>query len=213
MKKIADFCDICGNKFHGTFIKENGDKMLLCCKHLHHMQRHNRILERTTRDKNLIVNKKRYCKLYLYDKHQNIKAISLFNKKFKPKIQKYKWGASLKGKKYYIKTDICEQGRTKILYLSSFILGKKDSHQIDHKNGDTLDNRKCNLRFCTQQQNLMNKSDAMGISLNKKSQKWETYIGINKKRIRLGQYKDKKQALRIRRKAELKYYGDFAPKR
>ncbi len=214
MKKIADFCDICDNRFHGTFIKENGDKMLLCCKHLHHMQRHNRILERTTRDKNLIIDKKEYCELYLYDKYQNIKAISLFDNKFKSKIQKHKWGASLKGKKYYIKTDICDKyGNGKVLYLTNFILGEKDGYQIDHINGDTLDNRKHNLRFCTQQQNLMNKTEARGISFNKKYKKWETYIGVNKKIIRLGYYKDEKQALRIRRKAELKYYGKFAPKR
>ena len=210
MKKIADFCDICGNKFHGTFIKKNGNKMLLCCKHLHQMQRHNKIFDRTTRDKNLIVDKDKYCKLYLYDKHQNIKAISLFDKKFKCQIEKYKWCSTLKKKRHYIKTDIYDKSNNrKVLYLTNLIYGYKKGHQIDHKNGDTLDNRIQNLRFCTQQQNLMNRVNAMGISWNGK--KWHSYIGVNNKRINLGYFDDKKVAIKIRREAELKYYGEFAP--
>lgn len=213
MKKIADFCEICDKKFHGTYIKKNGEKMYLCGKHLHQMNRYGKIFKRTSRDKNEIIDKKNYCELYLYNKKQEVIAITLIDKQFKNKIKKYKWGVSLKGKKYYVKTDLQDNDKKKSLYLVNLILGKKDNYQIDHRDGNTLDNRKQNLRFCTQQQNLMNKSKAKGISWNKRQKKWEVYIGVNNKRIKLGYYINKKFALKIRRSAELKYYGEFAPDR
>lgn len=208
MKKITNFCEVCNNKFHGTHIKKNGEKMRLCCKHLHQMNRHGKIFERTSRDKNKIVTCEDYCKLYLYNIKQEVVAIALFDKQFKNKVKKHKWGVSLKGKKYYVKTDLHNKKR-KSLYLTNLILGYKNNYQVDHINGDTLDNRIQNLRFCTQQQNLMNKSKVKGVSWN--GEKWHSYIGINNKRINLGYFDDKKTAFKIRRKAELKYYGKFAP--
>ena len=96
------------------------------------------------------------------------------------------------------------------LYLPSLILGKKQGYQIDHKSGDSLDNRRKNLRFATQQQNLMNKSRALGYSKEKRSGLWHVYIGVKNGRINLGRVKTKIEAQKIRREAELKYYGDFA---
>jgi len=213
MKKIADFCDVCGNKFHGTFVKKNGEKMFLCCKHLHHMKRYGKILLRTRMDKNEIRIKNDYYEMDLYDKSVNIIARTIFDKENLVAIKQYKWTVSLKGKKYYVRTDANNKhNERKTLYLANLIIGKRKGYQVDHINGDTLDNRGKNLRFCTQQQNLMNKSDARGIWWNKQMKKWEAYISVNNKKIGLGYYTNEKEALNIRRKAELKYFGKFAPK-
>jgi hypothetical protein len=88
--------------------------------------------------------------------------------------------------------------------------------KVDHINGDPLDNRKENLRKCTHADNLKNRTFEEGserfngISLNKKSKTWETYIGVDNERIRLGYYKDKIEAMAARLEAEIKYYGEYA---
>lgn len=94
-----------------------------------------------------------------------------------------------------------------------------DYQLVDHKNGNKLDNRKQNLRDCTQSQNMMNvplkknnSSGIVGVTYNKKSQKWWARINPQKgKRIFLGQFSEKDDAIKARLQAEKEYYGEFAP--
>jgi HNH endonuclease/AP2 domain len=93
---------------------------------------------------------------------------------------------------------------------------------VDHINGDGLDNRRCNLRFCSVQENSHNHnlhkrniSGHSGVWFNKKRQLWEATIGVNGKKIHLGRFSkhQKQRAIDCRLAAEKKYYGEFAPKR
>jgi len=66
----------------------------------------------------------------------------------------------------------------------------KDGIIIDHINGNGLDNRKNNLRVCTNAQNLQNRgvstkntSGYKGVFLDKRKNKWYAQIGANNKRI------------------------------
>lgn len=43
-----------------------------------------------------------------------------------------------------------------LVYLHRFLMNPKRGQVIDHLNGDTLDNRKSNLRVCTQRENMCN---------------------------------------------------------
>lgn len=88
---------------------------------------------------------------------------------------------------------------------------------IDHINGDPADNRIDNLRLATQSENNYNSrlrrdntSGIKGISWNKTYQKWEVYINVDGRRIRLGKFEALDKAIAIRRAAELKYHGQFA---
>lgn len=90
---------------------------------------------------------------------------------------------------------------------------------VDHKYGkDTRnDNRKSNLRVCTNQENCMNKylsinntSGVAGVSFHKKLNKWKSYITINNKQIHLGLFKDFEDAVKARKEAEEKYFGEFS---
>ena len=99
-------------------------------------------------------------------------------------------------------------------------------HQIifeknaDHKNRNTLDNRKENLRKCTTQENLWNSSlrsdntsGYIGVSWDKENNKWSSRIDIDGKHKRLGRFTNKDDAIRARLQAEAKYFGEFAPQR
>ena len=61
-----------------------------------------------------------------------------------------------------------EQGyaRTKInrktMSLHRFIMNARPGQVVDHRNHDKLDNRRTNLRICTQRQNSMNKRTPAG---------------------------------------------------
>lgn len=52
--------------------------------------------------------------------------------------------------------------------------------------------------------------DGDGVSFNKKSYKWEAYIGIDNKRINLGKFNDFEDAVSARKEAEEKYFGEWS---
>lgn len=90
-------------------------------------------------------------------------------------VMKYKW-RYLNG---YCKSTI----DNKSIFLHQFILGRppiKDN-VIDHKNNDTLDNTRKNLRFATQSQNSQNRakrewctSKYIGVTWSSTAKKWRT---------------------------------------
>lgn len=91
----------------------------------------------------------------------------------------------------------------------------------DHENRNPFDNRKQNLRPASYAENSRNAtiqknntSGFIGVSWTKKSKNWHAYITYENKRINLGYFTDKNDAIVTRLKAELKYFGpDFSPQR
>ena len=84
---------------------------------------------------------------------------------------------------------------------------------VDHIHGAKTrnDNRKCNLRLSTTQQNNYNKDyGEAGVTYNSKQKKWISQIKVNKKQIIIGKYDTKEQAIKARKEAENEYYGDFS---
>ena len=96
------------------------------------------------------------------------------------------------------------------LLLHHLILPRKQGFDTDHINGNKLDNRKSNLRYATRSLNMMNKKDVKGIYWYKKTNKWQAQIGFNNKHIHLGYFIKEEDAIKARRDAEKKYFGEFA---
>jgi hypothetical protein len=72
---------------------------------------------------------------------------------------------------------------------------------VDHINRDTLDNRRCNLRAVTNQQNTFNSksrvnatSDFKGVSALPDSDKWLAQICLNGKKINIGRFNSEIEA-------------------
>ena len=78
--------------------------------------------------------------------------------------------------------------------------------EIDHINGIRNDNRICNLRSVTPQQNQWNRNTAKGYYFNKRSKKYKAQIAINTKRIHLGLYDTPEQAREAYLQAKEKYH-------
>jgi len=83
--------------------------------------------------------------------------------------------------------------------------------EVDHINGNTLDNRKNNLRICSRVQNSRNlHRREKGVDWNKAAGKWRSRITMNGNTLNLGYFKTKKEALVEYRKLELKLFKEYA---
>lgn len=94
------------------------------------------------------------------------------------------------------------------------ILNAKLPLQVDHINGNGLDNRKNNLRMVTSQQNNFNRkpinSKYKGVAFHKSCNSWEAKICLNQKRIYIGMFKTDKEAAQAYNLKAIELFGEFA---
>ncbi len=94
--------------------------------------------------------------------------------------------------------------------LHRYILNPPKGLTVDHINRNPLDNRKCNLRICSQFENNQNQSHnisgKVGVCWSNSDKRYVAYIKVNRKQIHLGQYKLFEDAVKARQEAEKKYF-------
>lgn len=139
--------------------------------------------------KNLIINKGRYSELIITTT-KNVKFIVLIDNEDVEKIQLYRWHMQ---KKYVA----CKKGCGH-MYLHRYLLNAPANLQVDHRNRNTLDNRKSNLRICSQETNLRNrevqkaeekKENNSGQKyIYRSGNKWKVIITYASKQINIGTY-------------------------
>jgi hypothetical protein len=119
--------------------------------------------------------------------------------------------------RYVIRHSYFNENKYRSLYIHRYVLDYNDKLVIDHINGNTLDNRKSNLRICTHMENCRNQkickintSNAKGVCFNRRSKKWTARIGLNNKRIFLGYFESKKDATIAYNTKAIEIYGKFA---
>lgn len=111
-------------------------------------------------------------------------------------FKKYKWRYGARG--YAMRSMKLESGKVACISLHSVIIGRslKDL-EIDHIDGNPLNNRRKNLRFVTHRQNSQNlkrhrNGETLGTTLLENG-KWQAVIHI-KKSVYLGSFKTKEEA-------------------
>jgi hypothetical protein len=89
--------------------------------------------------------------------------------------------------------------------------------EIDHIDGNSLNNRVENLREASHSDNLKNtkipsnnKSGVKGVSWHKTTKRWYVKIVVNKKPLYIGSFKSLEQARLSAYLARIKHHGDFA---
>lgn len=108
----------------------------------------------------------------------------------------------------FIKLDQRRYSAHRLAWL--YMTGHWPKDCVDHINRGRDDNRFCNLREATQAENHMN-SSASGVKYYARQDRWKAYIGHKGRQIYLGMFSTREEARAVRRDAELKYHGEFAP--
>lgn len=116
-------------------------------------------------------------------------------------LSKFKWQAKNPRKDtYYAARSIrLSNGRQKTVGMHRIITNCPDGYDVDHIDGDGLNNCKSNLRVVTRRQNLQNRHDKttsghVGVSFDRAEGKWTAYIRIKNKMTRLGRFADELSA-------------------
>lgn len=135
-------------------------------------------------------------------------------------LSKYKWWVC---NYRYASTIIKIEGKSKFISMHRFILKLEDNPNfVDHINGNGMDNRKENLRLCSNSQNKMNakkrsdhkNSKYKGVSFSKdpkrKKSPWRVKITLNKKVVFSRYFSTELQAAKAYNEAAIKYFGEFA---
>lgn len=98
----------------------------------------------------------------------------------------------------------------KSIGLHRLVMNAKEGEVVDHIYHNPLDNRKKNLRLCTQGENVLNKKFVPTVGVRQaKSGRWFAEITANKKYHWLGTYDTIEEAIAARKEGELKYFGKF----
>jgi hypothetical protein len=94
-------------------------------------------------------------------------------------------------------------------------MGAKEGQEVDHINGNGLDNRRVNLRFVTRAQNNMNKakykhSKSPYKGVTKYGEAWKAAIYFEKKRIHLGVFDNAEDAGKAYNAKAKELFGEHA---
>lgn len=105
----------------------------------------------------------------------------------------------------------------RLVYMHRAILNAQSGEQVDHLNGDRLDNRRDNLRLVSNTQNQQNKkkpshnvSGYKGVCWHKGIGKWHARITVNGQRIHLGYFREVQTAARLYDAAARFFFGEYA---
>ena len=119
---------------------------------------------------------------------------------------------------YAVRNVIKSGAKTTAIRLHREIMNSPKGLLVDHRNNNTLDNRRANLRLATHSQNCFNcrkrrkntSSRFIGVSFDKHKVVWTAYISFHRKRIWLGCFETEIEAAKAHDEAAKKYHGEFA---
>jgi len=132
-------------------------------------------------------------------------------------VSRFNWHSTGRG---YIERNLPRlNGIQKKQMMHRLLMDDPVGLEVDHINHDKSDNRRCNLRIATRQQNSFNHpgqsnslSGIKGARWNRCKRKWQSSIKVNGESIHLGWFDCPVLAAGIYRTAELHFFGDFARK-
>ena len=127
-------------------------------------------------------------------------------------LNQYSWYLSSNG---YARRQDWNCGKPKNINMHRMLLDIPDGKQTDHINRNKLDNRKVNLRICTNSENGRNKGTRKGSlsgykGVSKHRDKWQARIRLNGEQTYLGIFENIIDAALAYNKAAIIVHGEFA---
>jgi len=136
------------------------------------------------------------------------------------RLRCYKWHAwsnPPRNKSWYAKRTVyLGDYRTMSIFMHREILGLgSNDPEVDHRDGDGLNNRRNNLRIATCSENRSNRvraeqSTAPYKGITRHGNKWRARIGINGTRIHLGTFESAEEAAKTYDEAAKRIHMEFA---
>ena len=130
------------------------------------------------------------------------------------KLSRYEWRVEKRSDLFYAYRSAGKHGGYAI---HQEILSVPPGMEIDHIDGDGLNNQKHNLRICTTSQNQANAKSRIGgtskfkgVGWFKASRKWRALIKVKGRLIYLGLFEVETDAAVAYNNAALRYFGEFA---
>ena len=133
------------------------------------------------------------CVMELCDSKRECIANTIFSTEDKSKIENRRW-----------RLDGCGYAGDAEIRLHSIIIGQTKGKEVDHIDGNRLNNTRSNLRLVTRQQNTWNKK-YVGVHRHSTCDRWVVQIKVDNKTLHLGLFKTKEEALKVRKGAETKF--------
>jgi len=125
-------------------------------------------------------------------------------------LSRYNWYAT--GKSPHIAAARRQKGRT--IYMHRQIMKAPSSRFLDHKDCDSLNNCRDNLRLCTWRQNQANKRSRRGsscyVGVSRQGDKWKAEIACRGKHHYMGLFDDEVEAAKARDRKAWELLGEFA---
>lgn len=136
-------------------------------------------------------------------------------------LSKVNWHVSTANNRKYavrhVYTNIDGIKKDKIVRMHRVIMKAPADMLVDHKDNNTLNNQRENLRVCTKAENNRNVSPRKdnkfgykGVNYKKGINRFRAYISTGVKCLHLGYFKTAKEAAAAYNKAAKKYHGEFA---
>lgn len=138
-------------------------------------------------------------------------------------LDQYKWRMGGSVDRPYAVREVSVNGERHTEHLHRVILERilgrplLKKELVDHVNGLGTDNRRSNLRLCSQHENMRNTairsdntSGYKGVSWNREKKKWNAYVNTFGKRYRLGYFSTLQEAVQARRAKAQELHGSFA---
>lgn len=109
--------------------------------------------------------------------------------------------------------------RYQMIRMHRHIVGAKSGQHVDHIDGNPLNNRRSNLRICSNAENIRNQGTHKGMSTKgvhftkaraHMQTPWRAYITHERKRIHIGYFQTESLAQSAYNEAAMRFHGDFA---
>jgi HNH endonuclease/AP2 domain len=129
----------------------------------------------------------------------------------------FRWFAQVQPHTVYVRGYPHGRPSNPKILLHRLLLPVDLGFDVDHINGDGLDNRRRNLRVGTRSQNngntrtsSRNQSGYKGVSFHKPTGRWRAYINLNHRHRHLGMFDDPWSAAQAYNEAAVAQWGEFA---
>jgi hypothetical protein len=131
------------------------------------------------------------------------------------RVVRYKWFLSRQG--YAVANLTTAEGKRASVSMHRVLVHPPHGLEVDHANGNKLDNRLCNLRVATRTQNNANartrkhsKSGIKGVRFHKLNKRWQARIRCAGKQLHLGYFDTPQMAAEAYSRAASSLFGEFA---